>query len=472
MIEMTGSAMWWNRPWKLAAAWLCFLAPFFFVTYIGALEITSWRSSVPVLVFDWEKHIPFLAWTIVPYWSIDLLYGLSLFLSVDREELNRHGLRLLSAQLIAVTIFLVAPLRLVSTIPPERGIFSPWFAALDQVVSKPFNLAPSLHIALLVILWVHYARHVPRKWHWIMHGWALLIAVSVMTTYQHHFFDVPTGAALGFFCIWLWPDEGGSPMRGVKIAAGRRRRQLALYYLLGTGILTGMAWYFSGIALWLLWPAFSLFMVSLAYGALGPALFQKNNQGQMSLAARILLLPYIQGVRINIWAWTRHLPASVQVAGAVHIGRFPRRADAATHHVVDLAAELPAPARNPLWHSIPMLDLVPPDPADLCRAARMLEEICRSQKCRGQTVLTCCALGFSRSAAAVVSWLAAYGRADSVDRAIAIVHRARPQIVLGQDIREAITRAVRILQAEQSGIPDNRLLSGLSENSGNREPTL
>ena len=40
----------------------------------------------------------------------------------------------------------------------------------------------------------------------------------------------------------------------------------------------------------------------------------------------------------------------------------------------------------------------------------------------------CCALGFSRSAAAVIAWLGRYGAAG-VD-AEAAVRRARPQIVL------------------------------------------
>jgi hypothetical protein len=31
-----------------------------------------------------------------------------------------------------------------------------------------------------------------------------------MTTYQHHFIDIPTGFLLGLLCLWLWPREGGN----------------------------------------------------------------------------------------------------------------------------------------------------------------------------------------------------------------------------------------------------------------------
>ena len=61
-----------------AALWLAFLAPFFYLTYGFANWLASRRDDVGSIVFAWERTIPFLAWTIVPYWSINLFYGLSL----------------------------------------------------------------------------------------------------------------------------------------------------------------------------------------------------------------------------------------------------------------------------------------------------------------------------------------------------------------------------------------------------------
>jgi len=54
-----------------------------------------------------------------------------------------------------------------------------------------------------LILWVCFARHVPRPALRPLHGWFLLIGASVLTTWQHQFIDVPTGAWLGFFTLWL-----------------------------------------------------------------------------------------------------------------------------------------------------------------------------------------------------------------------------------------------------------------------------
>jgi hypothetical protein len=56
---------------KRAALWLLFLAPFFYLSYGFANWAAAQREHVGSIVFDWERTIPFLAWTIVPYWTIN-----------------------------------------------------------------------------------------------------------------------------------------------------------------------------------------------------------------------------------------------------------------------------------------------------------------------------------------------------------------------------------------------------------------
>jgi protein-tyrosine phosphatase len=57
-------------------------------------------------------------------------------------------------------------------------------------------------------------------------------------------------------------------------------------------------------------------------------------------------------------------------------------------------------------------------------------------------VLVCCALGYSRSAAAVAAWLVATGRAAAALEAVEQVRRARPAAVLGPELVEAVDRFV------------------------------
>src|SRR5690606_10049470 len=163
--------------WKRGLLWLLLLGPFFFASYGFATWFTAQRDEVGSLVFAWEAQMPFWAWTIVPYWSIDLLYGLSLLICASRAELDAHARRLLTAQVVAVSCFLLWPLRFTFQRPEMDGVFGLMFDVLGAF-DKPFNQAPSLHIALLVILWVCFARHVQGLWRWLLHGWFGLIGLS------------------------------------------------------------------------------------------------------------------------------------------------------------------------------------------------------------------------------------------------------------------------------------------------------
>ena len=100
-----------RRPSARAVAWLCVLGPFFFLSYGTANWLAAQHAEVGSVVFDWERAIPFLPWTIIPYWSIDAFYGLSLFVCANKAELDTHARRLLTAQIVAVTCFILFPLR-------------------------------------------------------------------------------------------------------------------------------------------------------------------------------------------------------------------------------------------------------------------------------------------------------------------------------------------------------------------------
>src|SRR5207248_122646 len=64
-----------ERPWREAALWLAVLGPFFFLSYGFANWVAAHRAQVGSLVFAWERRIPFIPWTIVPYWTIDAFYA-------------------------------------------------------------------------------------------------------------------------------------------------------------------------------------------------------------------------------------------------------------------------------------------------------------------------------------------------------------------------------------------------------------
>jgi predicted protein tyrosine phosphatase len=439
-----------KRPWKQAALWLAFLAPFFYLSYGVANHLAAQRGDVPSVVFAWEHSIPFLAWTIFPYWSINVFYGLSLFLCRTRDEVHTHGKRLLTAQLIAVSCFLLFPLGFSFGQPAADGAAGFMFAAL-RGFDQPFNQAPSLHIALVVILWDLYRRLIPRGWHWLLHLWSLAIALSVLTTYQHHFIDIPTGALLGLFCLWLWPLDNASPVRAAGIARDPKRQRFAVYYAIGSACcftLAGVGYArISGAALWLCWPGVALAGVALNYAWLGANGFQKDVDGRISIAARWLLAPYRWGAWLNSRLWTRGQAHAVRVHdtrfdGRLWLGRMPTASQARAlgiARIVDVCAELPAPFSVPT-RCVPMLDLIPADTDTLRKAAIAIQsqlDAVRDHDHDG-AVLVCCALGYSRSAAAVAAWMLHYSHANDADAAIAQLKQARPQLVLHEAHRLAL----------------------------------
>jgi membrane-associated phospholipid phosphatase len=405
-----------GQIFRRAALWLAFLAPFFYLTYGYANWLASQREDVGSIVFSWEHAVPFVAWTILPYWSINLFYGLSLLINTTRSGVDRLAGRYLTAQVIAIACFIAFPLTATFTRPATDGLPGFMFAVLGGF-DKPFNQAPSLHIALLVIIWDHIRHRLGGWWKGLWHAWCFLIGASVLTTWQHHFIDIPTGALLGLFALWLFPREGALPFARMRLTADRKARRLAVYYGFGAAVLLASAVagaFHSALWLAMLWPSLALAIVACGYATRNPNVFQKDRNGRVTLASRLLLWPYRVVAMVNVWAWTHRLPAQVEIVDRVFLGRYPTAAEAnrfAT--VIDLAAEFEKPPGTACeWKSFPMLDLVPPSPAQFTRAADAVE----AARPAGP-VLVCCALGFQRSAGVAAQWLVATGRAHDFSQA-------------------------------------------------------
>lgn len=416
---------------RRAGLWLLFLAPFFYLTYGFANWAASQRANVGHIVFGWEHAIPFMAWTIIPYWSINAFYAASLFLNRNKSGVDRLAGRYLTAQLIAVACFLAFPLAATFIRPETDGL--PGFM-FDVLVGfdKPFNQAPSLHIALTVIIWDHLRHRLSGAALIAWHLWCLLIALSVLTTFQHHFIDIPTGALLGLFALWLFPSEGSLPFSAFKLTSDAKRRRIGSYYALGAGLcLVGASLGSSPLWLALIWPALALAIVAFGYFGAGMNVFQKSEDGRVTLANRLLLLPYRIGAQINAWAWTRKLPPATEIADGVFLGRFPHGNEAANFaHIIDLAAELERPSGiRSGWNSVAMLDLVSPSSAELDKAAQAIE-MARQAAGTDAKILVCCALGFQRSASAILRWLVLTGRVKDETEAQAILLKSGRRVVL------------------------------------------
>jgi len=419
-----------GRPWAAVLLWLAALGPFFFLSYGFAIWVTAQRHNVPSIVFGWEHWIPFLAWTIVPYWSSDFFYALSFFLCRDRKELDSHAKRLLAAQIVSVACFLLFPLRFSFEQPGTSGLFGRMFHALGSF-DKPFNQAPSLHLSLITILWAKYSEHTRGLTRFLLRGWFVLVGLSTLTTYQHHFIDILPGIWVGLACIALFPAQRHATppsMRSARIAA---------FHFAGAGLLAIAAFRLGGSGWLLLWAAGALSIVGAAYWTGSPGIFQ-TSESRMEPAMILLLAPYLMVKWMDARRRTRGQPIAQEIADGVWLGRFPLRGERdglGIASMVNLAAEFSADTSGIVARSIPMLDLVVPTVEQLEAAVTAIDGLEASRP-----TLVCCACGYSRSAAAVAAWLVASDLATSVDAAIAMIQSRRPTVVLTARHREQLQK--------------------------------
>lgn len=426
-----------KRPsWRVSLLYLAGLGALFYASYGFSNWLASKRPDVPSIVFPWESGVAFVAWMIVPYWTTNLFYAASLFLCRTREEFMSHVRRLVTAQIISVFFFIFFPLKFSWPKPDTSGAFHFLYESL-AAFDKPFNQAPSLHVALTIILASLYLKILPRRGRILFGLWSTLVLVSVMTTYQHHFIDIPTGTLLGLFCVWLWPSDGSRRITAWRRARGQEMA-LAWCYIAGAAGCALAAFLLRGGFLWMLWPAFALFGVAMAYLGLEAAVFDKRLDGKMGWPSRILLFPYLFAAKVNSRLWTRNDRKNVEVAENVFLGRFPASKDlAGISAVVDLTCEFSRADPSVRWICIPMLDLVAPSPASLRAAADIIEQ----QRQQGP-VLVVCALGYGRSIAAMLTWLVRTRRETDIESAIARLRLKRPKLSVSEAQLNAVREAV------------------------------
>lgn len=485
---------------QLAA--LVVVAAIFYASYGATNALASARANVPEIYFAWERAVPFWAWSIVPYWSLNLLYALGFFLCRDAGELERYVTQLLAAQIIATLFFIAFPLQMSWEKPAVSGLSSFLFSSL-AAFDLPFNQAPSLHIILCVVVGAFYLRKARAVWlKAALAAWFALIGLSVLTTYQHHFIDIPTGLAAGCFVLLVRPMDG-EPLRFTMAAEAARYKWAALY--LGLAFLT----LFAAIAgakiwgawmLWLSWASLSFALVACGYAFLGARVFAKNGQGRHAAAAKVLLFPYLCVARLNALFWLRGRRLSDEILPGLYLGSVKEagKFDA----VLDCVAEFERPGGAQIYASLPMLDMITPSADELKLGADELERLVkmafsaeangyaneRNLKFDKQTdaranlqtrgaaneskiaeagqifansneraaengkkVLVCCALGYGRSASVLLAWMVIYAGLG-FDEALNLLKSHREKIAVASSLRERIMQLAAEAREFESGL--------------------
>jgi hypothetical protein len=409
------------------------LSLLFLIVYSGCNWITGQRGQVASLYFQWERAIPFVPFMILPYMSIDIFFVAAPFFCRTNEELRIFSRRVIVAILIAGLCFLLFPLRFAFARPHASGwlgaIFD-WFRGMDS----PFNLLPSLHAALLLLLVDLYARNLRGVFLFAAMLWFFFIGLSPLLTYQHHVIDIVGGFVLAGYCFYFFRE----PSLALPVIANGR---VGSYYAVGavvTLLLSAIFWP-SGVLL--LWPAIALGIVAVAYFGAGPIVFRKT-KGKLPWSTRFVLAPCLLGQYLSLLYYRSQCRSWDDVTPRIWIGGKLGARSAnkilcvGVTAVLDLSAEFSEakPFRKINYRNIPVLDLTAPTQAQL---AEMSEFIANNS--RNGAVYVHCKIGYSRSAAAVAAYLITSGKAKTAKEAFAMIRRVRPSIVIRPEVISALS---------------------------------
>ena len=172
----------------------------FVVIYGGANLLSQQRTDVHQIYFDWELSIPLVPSMVWIYASIcPLMLSPPFFL--NSRDLTNLAKQLAVAMVVAGSVFLLFP----GMTGYEPTATSSSAIEFIRLIDLPYNVFPSLHVALSSIIMLHLYRVFGTSGRWLLAIWLIALITSVILTHQHHLADVVGGLVLAWICHRLLP---------------------------------------------------------------------------------------------------------------------------------------------------------------------------------------------------------------------------------------------------------------------------
>jgi len=370
------------------------------VTFMIVYNIAAWYASklyyVPSFVLDFEKHIPFISWSIIPYMSSGIFFCLVFFFCKDNEQLEILTKRILFVTIVAGLCFVVFPLRFNLPKPPSNDIISNCFFQFLKMFDSPFNQSPSLHMAYAFIFWT-ILRNL-KKWRLFLMIWLILLGISTLTTFQHHFIDVITGAILAHISFIVFPYS--------KNDFRYRNFHIANYYFLCGWIVIFISvllnQFFGNIWLILLWLAMMIILIGYHYQN-NNIYFLKNRNGNIPRFKKVFYFPYLLIYKL-FWKLRRN-KYPIEILPSIYISSRPNIEETKFLNidensiVYDLSAEMEELNRirnQSNYHFYPFLDI---GTFDIDETRKLVNHISDDyiRLPKNGKILIHCTMGYTRS---------------------------------------------------------------------------
>lgn len=417
--------------------WLLYLGIVFFLLYGSANQYAAITATDRAFVMGWEKQIPFVEAFIVPYMSSDVLFAIAFLLPQTRQNVKILALRNFFAIIISVLVFVLWPMKFTFTKPPVDNFL---FEMLKM--DLPYNQLPSLHVSLAVILWASMKHTIHATWiKAILFIWLILIVLSTLLVYQHHFIDIPTGFAVGVLVVYLFNEKRANYFTNSFTTP--RHIKIGLYYLVFAIGLMILAFKLS--SLFVLYLFVSVFAVSAIYAfGLNEFLLTKNRY--LNVLQRLILLPYFIGSHLSWRYYQRKIPFLSQLNERIYFGRQANNKEYAQlkqlgiTHIINLCPELIFNRSEIAQQRFNFLDLTMQSPVQI---STVIEAIESSLTNDNDKVYIHCKLGMSRTILVISAYLLQQGKTN--EQISAFLQQTRPFYVKSKYMQINLQLFVRSL---------------------------
>ena len=157
-------------------------------------------ALLPVTWLD--RSVPVAPWTVWVYFSYPLQFVAAFFAEPSRRRLNRWLWSVLAVNLVSNVVFLLWPTTIQRPEVSATGLTAAAFARL-HAIDTPASCLPSLHVSTAFLASLVFFRRGAARFA-LFFAWAAAIALSTLTTKQHHAVDVVAGLGLATAAWWLW----------------------------------------------------------------------------------------------------------------------------------------------------------------------------------------------------------------------------------------------------------------------------
>ncbi|UIR55499.1 hypothetical protein LZQ00_14650 [Sphingobacterium sp. SRCM116780] len=373
----------------------------FSLVYNGSAYYASTLAEVPSFVFSFERHIPFIPWMIIPYMSSGLFFSCVCFLCTSRAQLMQYIKRVAILTIISGIFFLLIPLQFSYPKPSINSSLLHYFFDFLNTWDSPYNQAPSLHVGYACLFWSVLKERFSGIVKFFFGCWFILLGISTMTVYQHHFIDVITALIL-VQIVFIFTFYQ-------KVFAAYRNQYVACFYYLFsfiTCLLASLCYDLHIVySLGIIWISMMLFIVGLHY-QYDQHHFLKDKNGHITWWKKVFYFPY-QFTYYLLWRFFRKKQENVlmEIMPQLFItARLINKQVADCHiskhdHVYDLAAELEENKtlkQYSMYHAFPMLDIGTTSRIDLEDLVNQIALIYEQRNPKTRIIIHC-TMGYSRS---------------------------------------------------------------------------